>query len=117
MRLTPSPRMPLSRKVSALSGDTTNGGFDTMRSNRSSFTGSKKLPARHSTFVTPLSAALKDVNSSARSLMSHATTRFACLAARTLWIPPPQPTSRTSRTVVRIVRLARKIDDVETPIT
>ena len=44
---------------------------------RSPSTGSKRLPCRHSTFVSPLSAAFSSVNASARALTSVAITRPA----------------------------------------
>ena len=58
-RETLSPSRPLSRKRNADSGEITYGGLEVTSSKRSPPAGSKKLPARHSTFSTPLSAALK----------------------------------------------------------
>ena len=75
--LTVSPGRPLSRKMCAVSGEITYGGLQTTRSKRSPLTGSKKLPARSSTFATPFSAVLNAANASARSFTSVATTRAA----------------------------------------
>ena len=88
-RETLSPSRPLSRKRKADSGEITYGGLEVTSSKRSPAAGSKKLPARHSTFSTPLSAALNAANRSARSLMSVATTCPLCREARIAWIPEP----------------------------
>src|SRR5258705_481018 len=92
----------------ALSGEMTNGGFDTMRSKRSPFTGSKKLPARHSTLSAPLSRALNAVKLSARGFRSHAITLVACRAVSTAWTPHPQPMSSARSTGCRTVSEARR---------
>ena len=103
--------------MNELSGETTKGGFETTRSNRSPSTGSKKLPRRTSTFARPLSAALKAVYATARSLTSVATTCFACRAASTAWIPEPVPTSSARCTGLRTVRFPSRAEDGATPIT
>jgi hypothetical protein len=65
---------PESRYAQRLSGETTYGALHVIRSKLSPATGSNRLPDRHSTFVTPLSAAFSSVKASARGLMSVATT-------------------------------------------
>ena len=73
----------------------TNGGFETIWSNRSPRTGSNRLPCRNSMLWMPLSSALSRARSRARSEMSVATTVRACRAACIAWMPHPVPRSRT----------------------
>ncbi len=117
VRHTSSPVIPLCRKRKSLSGDTMNGGLDTMRSNVSPATGSNRSPSRHSTPSSPFSWALNAARATARALRSVATTRSLCWAARKAWNPEPVPRSRAERFGRRTVRPARVSELALMPIT
>src|SRR5207253_1546318 len=73
---------------------TTYGALHVIRSKSSPATGSNRLPRRHSTLSSPLSAAFNWVKSSARGLTSVATTCALWPAASSACTPLPVPTSR-----------------------
>ena len=86
-------------------GETTNGGFVAMRSNRSPAAGSKRLPSRTSR-STPLIAAVSRVRSVARRLTSVATTSVAWVARCRACTPQPVPRSSARPTGGRTVSWA-----------
>ena len=86
-------------------------------SNRSPMTGSSRLPARSSTFVTPFRARLKAANPSARPFTSVATTCSAWRESRSAWIPFPVQTSSARSTGSRMVRCASTAEGRWTPAT
>ena len=116
-----SPTMPPSRYsysgTPGARGVITNGGFDTIRSNRSPATGSKRLPSRNSTPSMPFSSTFRRARRSARSEMSVATIRSAKRDACIAWIPHPVPRSSTVRAGVGTMRPASVSDAPPTPST
>ena len=84
-----------------------NGGFETMRSNRSPATGSNRSPWRQSTWGRSFKRALNAAISTARGFWSVATTRSLWPAATKAWNPEPVPRSSVARLGRRTVRPAR----------
>ena len=81
---------PLSRKRNADSGEITYGGLRGDEPKRSPATGSKKLPARSSTFSTPLSAALNAAKlERALVQVGRDDVRRCGATARIAWMPEP----------------------------
>ena len=114
----PSSDNPESRYTWPTSGSpTTNGGFATIRSKRSSATGSNHGPRRSSTLSIRLAASVARAISRARGWTSVATTRCATPACATACTPEPQPRSSTVPTGVSGEALSSESDADPTPRT
>ena len=95
----------------------TNGGLATIRSKRSSGTGSKRSPKATRTWARSLSCIVSVARAIARGLTSDATTRSLWAAACTACTPQPVPRSKAAPIGRRIVAPASAVVDALTPST